>query len=81
MLVSGAVPYLILPIPAKTLNRIGMPVRTFGGGFGSTFSKSVKLGACDVSIRSLEVKNKLKCTLKFDVCESGGHDDYDSNYY
>lgn len=59
-------------------SRVGMPVRTFGGGFGS---KSVKLGACDVSIRSLEVKNKLKCTLKFDVCESGGHDDYDSNYY
>jgi hypothetical protein len=70
----------------KTLILIGVPVRTFGAGFGglgSTFAKSAKLGPCDVSIRSLEVnysKNNLKCTLKFEVDEIGGHGhcgDYD----
>jgi len=65
--------------------RGGVPVRTFGagfGGFGSTFAKSVKTGACDVSIRSLEVnysKNSLKCSLKFEVYAAGGcgYDDSD----
>ena len=73
-------------IPLKAPNPIGVPVRTFGagfGGFGSTFAKSVKLGACDILIGSLEVnysKNNLKCTLKFEVGESGGHG-YDSDGY
>jgi hypothetical protein len=68
----------MLPV-LKTLDQIGVPVRAFGvgfGGYGSTFAKSVKMGACDVSISSLEVnysKNNLKCTLKFEVRESGGH--------
>lgn len=56
----------------------GVPTRTFGGGFGgfgSTFSKSVKLGLCDVETRSCEVnysKNGMKCTMKFQVAQVGG---------
>lgn len=56
----------------------GIPTRTFGGGFGglgSTFSKSVKQGSCDVEIRNCNVnysKNGMKCTLKFEVAEVGG---------
>ncbi|KAJ6608869.1 hypothetical protein B0H10DRAFT_2066481 [Mycena sp. CBHHK59/15] len=60
----------------------GVPTRRMGGGFGglfgsggSTFSKSVKHGTCDVSIQSIEInysKNNLKCTLKFEVCQAGG---------
>ncbi|RDB27296.1 hypothetical protein Hypma_004311 [Hypsizygus marmoreus] len=64
-------------------SRGGMPARAFGagfGGFGSTFTKSVKQGACDVTIRSLEVnysKNNMKCSLKFEVAQVGGYDDLD----
>ncbi|KAK7433986.1 hypothetical protein VKT23_020450 [Stygiomarasmius scandens] len=74
-------------------SRGGIPTRTFGGGFGgfgSTFSKSVKQGACSVSIRSLQVeysKKGMKCVLKFEVGEAyggrGGEygDFYDSDDY
>lgn len=63
----------------------GVPVRSFGagfGGFGSTFAKSVKVGAVDVSVRSLEVnysKNNMKCSLKFQVAQDQD-DAYDSDY-
>lgn len=63
-------------------SRGGVPVRTFGagfGGFGSTFAKSVKQGSCDVEIRSCDVnysKNGMKCTMKFEVAQVGGGDVY-----
>jgi hypothetical protein len=69
----------------------GIPTRAFGagfGGYGSTFSKSVKQGSCDVEIRSCNVnysKNGMKCTMKFDVTQVyGGYDDDgsdDDGYY
>lgn len=47
-----------------------------------SFSKSVKIGPCDVTVESMEVnysKNGMKCTLKFevhgdgdDICYGGG---------
>lgn len=67
-----------LPLKGNRWSRGGVPTRTFGGGFGgfgSTFSKSSKLGQCDVEIQSLDVnysKNGMKCTLKFEVGEVGG---------
>ncbi|EIM83271.1 uncharacterized protein STEHIDRAFT_170587 [Stereum hirsutum FP-91666 SS1] len=67
-----------LPLKGNRWSRGGVPTRTFGGGFGgfgSTFSKSAKLGQCDVEIQSLDVnysKNGMKCTLKFEVGEIGG---------
>ncbi|KAL6310430.1 hypothetical protein BKA93DRAFT_889205 [Sparassis latifolia] len=66
-------------------SRGGVPVRTFGAGFGglgSSFSKSVKQGPCDVEILRLDVnysKNGMKCTLKFDVGDVGGGSGYDSD--
>ncbi|KAF5343033.1 hypothetical protein D9758_011165 [Tetrapyrgos nigripes] len=69
-------------------SRGGVHTRTFGRGFGfgfgsSTFSKSMKQGACEVKIRTLHVeysKNSMKCTLKFEVAEVGGdyYGDYDN---
>ncbi|KAF9466998.1 hypothetical protein BDZ94DRAFT_1250277 [Collybia nuda] len=65
--------------------RGGVPVRAFGAGFGglgSTFAKSVKVGAVDISVRSLEVnysKNNMKCSLKFEVAQDQ-YDAYDSDY-
>ncbi|KAF8970487.1 hypothetical protein BDZ97DRAFT_2071910 [Flammula alnicola] len=63
-------------------SRGGNVTRRMGGGFGglfggggSTFTKSIKQGACDVQIQSFEVnysKNNLKCTIKFEVAEIGG---------
>ncbi|KDR78721.1 hypothetical protein GALMADRAFT_223970 [Galerina marginata CBS 339.88] len=80
------------PLKGNVWSRGGMPQRTFGagfGGFGSSFSKSQKLGAVDVSIRSFEVnysKNNMKCSLKFEVVQQGGgggcggYSDYESDY-
>ncbi|KAG5636926.1 hypothetical protein H0H81_006359 [Sphagnurus paluster] len=77
------------PLKGNHWTRGGLPSRSFGGGFfgggfgSSTFSKSVKTGAVDVSIRSFEVnysKNNMKCSLKFDVSQTGGDYDYDSDY-
>jgi hypothetical protein len=69
-----------LSSPSPLLNPaylIGVPTRGFGffGGGGGGFSKSIKQGSCDVSIRSAEInysKNNMKCTLKFEVGENGG---------
>ncbi|KAG6909075.1 hypothetical protein DXG01_002056 [Tephrocybe rancida] len=76
------------PLKGNIWTRGGVPARTFGGGFGfgfggggSTFTKSQKVGAVDVTIRSLEVnysKNNMKCTLKFEIGQIGGGS---SNYY
>ncbi|KIJ53574.1 hypothetical protein M422DRAFT_25416 [Sphaerobolus stellatus SS14] len=47
-------------------------------GGGPSFSKSVKLGTCDVQISSLELsysKTGMKCALKFEVEQLDGHDD------
>ncbi|KAF8888699.1 hypothetical protein CPB84DRAFT_1849519 [Gymnopilus junonius] len=69
-------------------SRGDVPQRTFWGGFGGfglTFSKSQKLGAVDVDIRSIEVnysKNNMKCSLKFEVIQQRGgetHNDYDDD--
>ncbi|KAF5376958.1 hypothetical protein D9615_007255 [Tricholomella constricta] len=75
------------PLKGNNWTRGGIPARTFGGGFGgfgSTFTKSVKTGAVDIAIRSLEVnysKNNMKCTLKFEVAQLGGYNHgYDSDY-
>jgi len=63
----------------------GQPIRVGSGG-GRSFSKSQKIGPCDVEIRSLETtfsKNGLKCTLKFDIAQSDGdgrYGGYDSYY-
>lgn len=42
-----------------------------------SFSKSLKVGTCDVSVHALDVnysKNGMKCTLKFEVDgDTGGH--------
>ncbi|TFK66257.1 hypothetical protein BDN72DRAFT_800247 [Pluteus cervinus] len=65
-------------------SRGGMPARRMGGFFGgggSTFTKSTKIGACDVQVESLEVtysKNTMKCALKFEVAQedAGECDDY-----
>lgn len=50
-----------------------------------SFSKSIKLGAVDVSIQSFEVnysKNTMKCGIKFEVAqEGGGGYDSDMGYY
>lgn len=83
-----------LPLKGNRWSRGGVPTRTFGrSGFGfgfgsSTFSKSSKIGPCDVEIRSLDVnysKNGMKCTLKFEVGEVGGgyggYDDWDDDVY
>ncbi|KAG5644120.1 hypothetical protein DXG03_009066 [Asterophora parasitica] len=70
-----------LKVPTgNTWSRGGMPARTFGGGFfggfgGSTFTKSIKLGAVDVAVQLLEVnysKNNMKCSLKFQVGQTSG---------
>ncbi|KAJ6610762.1 hypothetical protein B0H10DRAFT_2224701 [Mycena sp. CBHHK59/15] len=63
---------------------VSFPLRmpTHGFGFGGGFSKSVKHGICNVSIRSTEIsysKNNLKCTLKFEIGQVGGGCDSDSN--
>ncbi|TEB30087.1 hypothetical protein FA13DRAFT_1733898 [Coprinellus micaceus] len=52
-------------------------------GGAPSFSKSVKIGPCDVTVESMEVnysKNGMKCTLKFevhgdgdDICYGGGY--------
>ncbi|KAF8816571.1 hypothetical protein BYT27DRAFT_7181909 [Phlegmacium glaucopus] len=66
------------PLKGNSWSRGGVPQRTFGagfGGYGSTFAKSLKIGAVDVDIRSLEVnysKNNMKCSLKFEVAQQGG---------
>jgi len=42
---------------------------------GINFSKSVKIGKCDVEVNSLEVnysKNSMKLTMKWSVSEKGG---------
>ncbi|KAF8647210.1 hypothetical protein AX16_006848 [Volvariella volvacea WC 439] len=54
----------------------GMPARRIGffGGGEATFTKSEKIGPCDVIITFMEVqysKNNMKCTLKFDVAADG----------
>jgi hypothetical protein len=64
----------------------GVPTRGFGffGGGGGGFSKSIKHGTVDVSIRTAEIsysKNNLKCTLKFEVGQVGGGGGYDSDDY
>lgn len=44
-------------------------------GGAPSFAKSIKLGACDVEIRSAELnysRNNMKCSLKFEVYEVGG---------
>ncbi|KAK7065023.1 hypothetical protein R3P38DRAFT_2595420 [Favolaschia claudopus] len=68
-------------------SRGGVPTRGFGffGGGGGGFSKSIKQGTCDVTIRSLDVnysKNSLKCALKFEVAQvgGGGYGGYDSDW-
>ncbi|KAJ7726567.1 hypothetical protein DFH07DRAFT_871651 [Mycena maculata] len=67
-------------------SRGGVPSRSFGffGGGGGGFSKSIKQGTCDVSVRSAEInysKNNLKCTLKFEVGQAGGGGGgYDSDW-
>ncbi|TFK38758.1 hypothetical protein BDQ12DRAFT_705322 [Crucibulum laeve] len=48
---------------------------TWTRGGGPSFSKSIKTGACDVTINSFEVnysKNGMKCTIKFGVEGEGG---------
>jgi hypothetical protein len=72
---------------SQSCRLLGVPVRTFGagfGGFGSTFAKSVKQGSVDVSIRSLEVnysKNGMKCALKFEVAQDYGAAEYSDDDY
>ncbi|THU97652.1 hypothetical protein K435DRAFT_753843 [Dendrothele bispora CBS 962.96] len=67
--------------------RGGIPSRGLGGGFGgfgSSFSKSVKIGACAVDIRSLQVeysKKVMKCVLKFEVVEADNGMDSDDDYF
>ncbi|KAJ7159693.1 hypothetical protein C8R46DRAFT_1164890 [Mycena filopes] len=76
------------PLKGNVWSRGGIPQRGFGffGGGGGGLSKSIKQGACDVTIRALEVnysKNNLKCTLKFEVGQVGGGGyggGYDSDY-
>ncbi|KAF7340480.1 hypothetical protein MVEN_01968300 [Mycena venus] len=76
------------PLKGNLWSKGGVPTRGFGffgGGGGGGFSKSIKHGTCDVSIRSAEInysKNNLKCTLKFDVGQvgGGGYGGYDSDY-
>ncbi|PPQ69336.1 hypothetical protein CVT26_002568 [Gymnopilus dilepis] len=71
------------PLKGNTWSRGGIPQRAFGvgfGGYGSTFSKSQKLGSVDVSIQSMEVnysKNNMKCSLKIEVMQQGGYNDFD----
>ncbi|KAJ7259880.1 hypothetical protein C8J57DRAFT_1720404 [Mycena rebaudengoi] len=64
------------PLKGSLWSRGGVPTRRMGGGFGgSTFSKSVKHGTCDVAIQSVEIsysRNNMKCTLKFEVAQLGG---------
>ncbi|KAJ7193382.1 hypothetical protein GGX14DRAFT_589424 [Mycena pura] len=70
------------PLKGNLWSRGGVPTRRMGGGFGglfggggSTFSKSVKHGTCDVAIQSVEIsysRNNMKCTLKFEVAQLGG---------
>ena len=74
-------------LPLLKCRPLGIPVRTFGagfGGFGSTFVKSVKQASIDVSIRSLEVnysKNGMKCVLKFEVAQDSGANEYSDDDY
>ncbi|KAJ7615249.1 hypothetical protein DFH06DRAFT_1145964 [Mycena polygramma] len=73
------------PLKGNLWSRGGVPSRSFGffGGGGGGFSKSIKQGTCDVSIRSAEInysKNGLKCTLKFEVGQVGGGGGYDSDW-
>ncbi|KAJ7473991.1 hypothetical protein FB451DRAFT_1034958, partial [Mycena latifolia] len=73
------------PLKGNLWSKGGVPTRGFGffGGGGGGFSKSVKHGTCDVSIRSAEIsysKNNLKCTLKFEVGQVGGGGGYDSDW-
>ncbi|KAJ7447594.1 hypothetical protein B0H11DRAFT_2082720 [Mycena galericulata] len=71
------------PLKGNLWSKGGVPTRSFGFFGGGGFSKSVKHGTCDVSIRSAEInysKNNLKCTLKFEVAQNGGGGGYDSDY-
>ncbi|KAJ7362955.1 hypothetical protein DFH08DRAFT_921150 [Mycena albidolilacea] len=75
------------PLKGNHWSKGGVPTRSFGffgGGGGGGFSKSVKHGPCDVSIRSAEIsysKNGMKCTLKFEVEQvGGGGGGYDSDW-
>ncbi|KAJ6568968.1 hypothetical protein B0H19DRAFT_1256659 [Mycena capillaripes] len=73
------------PLKGNLWSRGGVPTRGYGffGGGGGGFSKSIKQGTCDVSIRSAEIsysKNNLKCTLKFEVGQVGGGGGYDSDW-
>ncbi|KAJ6505838.1 hypothetical protein C8R47DRAFT_1102550 [Mycena vitilis] len=72
------------PLKGNLWSRGGVPSRSFGFfGGGGGFSKSIKQGTCDVSIRSAEInysKNGLKCTLKFEVGQVGGGGGYDSDW-
>ncbi|KAJ7791771.1 hypothetical protein B0H14DRAFT_3500087 [Mycena olivaceomarginata] len=73
------------PLKGNHWSKGGVPTRSFGffGGGGGGFSKSVKHGPCDVSIRSAEIsysKNGMKCTLKFEVGQVGGGGGYDSDW-
>ena len=48
-----------------------------------SFSKSIKMGPCDVTVTSMEVnysKNGMKCTLKFDVQGDGDDICYGGSY-
>ncbi|KAF7367765.1 hypothetical protein MSAN_00840600 [Mycena sanguinolenta] len=70
------------PLKGNLWSRGGVPTRGFGFfGGGGGFSKSIKQGTIDVSIRSAEInysKTSLKCTLKFEVAQvSGGRYDDD----
>ncbi|KAJ7233611.1 hypothetical protein B0H12DRAFT_168183 [Mycena haematopus] len=72
------------PLKGNLWSRGGVPTRGFGffGGGGGGFSKSIKQGTVDVSIRSAEIsysKSSLKCTLKFEVGQVGGGG-YDSDW-
>ncbi|KAJ7933065.1 hypothetical protein B0H13DRAFT_1700934 [Mycena leptocephala] len=71
--------------PLKGNHWSRVPTRGFGFfGGGGGFSKSVKHGTVDVSIRAAEIsysKNNLKCTLKFEVGQVGGGGGYDSDDY
>ncbi|KAJ7160524.1 hypothetical protein C8R43DRAFT_1063769 [Mycena crocata] len=76
------------PLKGTVWSRGGVPTGGFGGFFGGGgggFSKSIKQGACDVEIHSVEIsysKNNLKCTLKFEVGQAGrgGGGGYDSDW-
>ncbi|KAJ6605360.1 hypothetical protein DFH09DRAFT_967151 [Mycena vulgaris] len=71
------------PLKGTLWSKGGVPTRGFGSFGRSGFSKPVKHGACDVTVRCAEIsysKNNLKCTLKFEVEQAGGGGGYDSDY-